>query len=62
MADQAIDPDMSTHTHHTQARVPAPPMPVHALAVDDLVAVVVDAPVRAVDAPVADITVTEHPL
>jgi hypothetical protein len=71
MADQAIDLDMSLHTHHTQARVPALPMPVHALAVDVpvgaiMAVVAVDVPVAvAADqavVKVAGITVTEHPL
>jgi hypothetical protein len=63
MADQAIDPDMSTHT---RARVPARPMPVHALVVDDLAVVAVDDPAVAVGdlgaVKAAGITVTEHPL
>ena len=67
MADQAIDLDMSTHTHHTQARVPALPMPDHALAEDVLAVVVedqaaimavVDGPVVVADVPAAAITVT----
>jgi hypothetical protein len=56
MADQAIDPDMSPHT---RARVPALPMPDHALVVDvRAVVMVVDArsvDIRVVDAPAADV-------
>jgi hypothetical protein len=64
MAGQAIDLDMSTHTHHTQVRVPALPMAedVLAVVVEDPAAImaVVDGPVvvAVVDVPAAAITVT----
>jgi hypothetical protein len=54
MADRVIDRDMRHMATHTQVRVPALPMPDHALAVDDPV---VDIPVVIT---AADITVTEN--
>jgi hypothetical protein len=71
MADPGINRDMQDMATHTQARVPALPMPVHVLAVDDQAAIMavvaVDIPAAVVvDDPaavkVAGITVTEHPL
>jgi hypothetical protein len=67
MADPDINRDMRDMATHTQARVPALPMPDHALVVDDLVVdgqavatAVVDIPVVMVTA--AGITVTKNSL
>jgi hypothetical protein len=73
MADPGINRDMRDMATHTRARVPALPMPDHALVVDDRVVItaavdvpaavvtaVVDVPVVMVTA--AGITVTKNPL
>jgi hypothetical protein len=67
MADPGINRDMRDMATHTRARVPALPMPDHALVVDDrvvddqaVITAAVDVPVVMVTA--VGITVTKHPL